>query len=103
MKRTQHTPGPWKVVPSAEPKTHDEDIMGNGFHIAEIVPFDGIQDRANSALIAAAPDLAAALGDIARMPCITALLGENDPESDRECGCARCVAVRTLRKAGIQE
>ncbi len=58
-----HTPGPWKIlVPDGSM------IVANGHHIASVAmggPIDGPEDRANARLIAAAPDLLAALKEAA--------------------------------------
>jgi hypothetical protein len=60
MTMTKHTPGPWAVCKAAD-RSKSHDIMGNGFHIAEMIPFDGQEDTANARLIASAPDLLAVL------------------------------------------
>jgi len=60
--RVKHTPGPWKAT---EEKIEWQ-ITGDGLHVAEIrkslyyKPYQK-QERANAALIAAAPDLLQAL------------------------------------------
>ena len=54
-----HTPGPWKVVDPAD-RHKQADIMGNGFHIAEVVE-DPMQGQANAHLIAAGPAMYEAL------------------------------------------
>ena len=52
---TKHTPGPWLVEPSPD-RTHF-DVRSDGVHL----PLYGVGGKANAALIAAAPDLLAAL------------------------------------------
>ena len=57
--RTQHTPGPWTV-------DHDA-VSHNGAHIAFAIGHDGddyATQCANARLVAAAPDLLAALQEI---------------------------------------
>jgi len=79
MDNTKHTPGPWEYVPSTE--NHGAYICGpwgstvcdcytmtvpgpfNGWK-AKPVPFHGEAMDANARLIAAAPDLLAALKDL---------------------------------------
>lgn len=67
MTTTPHTPGPWKVVnrghsPSAW-------IIGNGFYLAEMQNDAKANEQVNAdaRLIAAAPELLAALKDLARV------------------------------------
>ena len=54
----QHTPGPWHVEPSPD-RVHF-DIRADGVH----VPHGSGKGEANARLIAAAPDLLAALEDV---------------------------------------
>lgn len=67
-----HTPGPWQYVKGGAFNRErwgaivheDED---GGEHIAEICAADGVTDEADAALIAAAPDLLAALESAAKL------------------------------------
>ena len=61
-----HTPGPWELhsPTDGEPKTGDGTYCVTGWHggvIAEITPKDGRNTPDNARLIAAAPELLAAL------------------------------------------
>lgn len=62
---TKHTPGPWKLDPSFDPITNIfQQIAGGGFFVATVTHGNakGREEReANARLIAAAPDLLAAL------------------------------------------
>ncbi len=66
---TSHTPGPWAVIPTltgalsinAAPKVPVATVGGAGWHLGEDVA------KANAALIAAAPELLAALQAMVRM------------------------------------
>lgn len=60
LKNVEHTPGPWELFePSAEETTQ---LIGNGtIHIADIYMTDFPAGAADARLIAAAPELLAAL------------------------------------------
>lgn len=63
---TQHTPGPWSSSGTAGHETHGQSVVyseSSGTDIAII--YDG---KSNAHLIAAAPDLLAALDDITDLP-----------------------------------
>lgn len=91
-----HTPGPWTIE-------EDEDALGTFVHAADVVAridWSGRTpdetEQANARLIAAAPDLLAALGDCAD------LLGEVQAEwalSPRTLSPIRRAALVTIRKA----
>ena len=63
---TEHTPGPWRVDPAffpEQPKVYPDNGSGDFAHICRVnAGPDGYQ--ANARVIAAAPDLLAALEDI---------------------------------------
>jgi hypothetical protein len=59
----QHTPGPWSVRPTTKPVLIDCDLGGTKFAVAGAYHFHVSEStaEANARLIAAAPDLLAAL------------------------------------------
>jgi hypothetical protein len=95
--KAKHTPGPWEVQGSLE--TWKRTVVGqDAFPVAEVTKRRFTTD-ANARLIAAAPELAAALLATARHPgpcwCrIEPAIGEHSE--------ARCLNARdALRKAGL--
>ena len=58
---TQHTPGPWSVYHSDTPEFSGHVIHCGGPARLALVPLDSVSAEANASLIAAAPDLLAAL------------------------------------------
>ena len=52
-----HTPGPWEIVLEG----NDHVIRGERYFVAEIIGIDGYQEYDNARLIAAAPEMLAAL------------------------------------------
>lgn len=95
---TQHSPGPWAVAPSSNPKngTDWRDIVGFGtasdfapgepFYIGEAL-------ENNAYLIAAAPDLLAAL-QTAQM-CIMGYTHRNDVIENALAACHNAIAKAT--------
>lgn len=99
---TQHTPGPWSLcsAPASDPYTARNVVADNGETVATIAsgyhheqPFTLSQDeaRANARLIAAAPDLIAALSAI-RAACTRI-------EDDEEIDAAKALADAAIAKA----
>ena len=64
-----HTPGPWRAFQDAE---SCDVIAPDGYHVASVEPCNSVnpeaEQAANARLIAAAPDLLAALEQIAGYP-----------------------------------
>lgn len=93
-----HTPGPWRV--DSEPHVSLDVIAADGHSVAMMRPSHRIyaELHANANLIAAAPDLLAALK--ARMECEElCLLNPNNP-----CGnCINCSATAAIAKAEGQQ
>lgn len=90
----EHTPGPWKI--------HDEqycidEIWGDlegpidgkirGQHVCTLEQTDDGRICANACLIAAAPEMLAALRPFANYAC------------DEPCGCHNCIARAVIKKA----
>ncbi len=76
-------------------------VGGRDFHPGDIVTGDGriiaeVTSLDDSALLASAPIFLMALEAISKMPCLTVLLGEDNP--DDPCGCASCIANKALFK-----
>ena len=89
----QHTPGPWKICAKSDTIIRDQD----GKLLAATMPDFPDYSKANARLIAAAPDLAAALAALVTLA--------DDPEScegsldaDRALDAARAA----LARAGIE-
>ena len=63
MSETQHTPGPWERKDRYPLDGYKREVFGGGRHIASVHTAFGVWDanEANANLIAAAPDLLAAL------------------------------------------
>lgn len=71
MNTTKHTPGPWEVITKKSEyyghkhagfdARHPRIITDKGLAIANVVPWHGVEFAANARLIAAAPELLAAL------------------------------------------
>lgn len=77
---TQHTPGPWNVGDDS-PNEYEGPTIENIDTVIAVIPIDDINDstpeeRANARLIAAAPELLAALNYLQSMP--------NDPRAHRQ-------------------
>ena len=63
MSETKHTPGPWRIVGEMGDSPFISGTMPDGVpdHICQIIETPDAEDYANARLIAAAPDLLAAL------------------------------------------
>jgi hypothetical protein len=80
---TQHTSGPWNVGDDS-PNEYEGPTIENIDTVIAVIPIDDINDsspeeRANARLIAAAPDLLAALQHIATIAGICAITFPNSP------------------------
>ena len=69
--KTKHTPGPWTVENGKRARGYMTAVMRDGFAIADVPclrgdPYDDDEADANAHLIAAAPDLLAALQETLR-------------------------------------
>ena len=104
---TQHSPTPWRLALPGDrlfPETCTV-VAGDEYHVAitSYQPYSeheaSPQDEANAAFIVRAvnnhADLLAALRDIEQMPCLSALLDEDESE----CGCAHCRARAAIAAA----
>ena len=58
MGQHKHTPAPWRASPSDAP---EQGVYGCGYRVAQMTGGEIGRDAANARLIAAAPDLLAAL------------------------------------------
>jgi hypothetical protein len=65
MKTSQHTPGPWHNI--GDSQIHAQHANQNGLHVATIWAHGVTQTQGNALLIAAAPDLLAALQEADRL------------------------------------
>lgn len=90
---TQHTPGPWVVDRSHPDWVEGTTIWANDVVIAHAVADQHHQTEANARLIAAAPDLLAALEACLRR------LDAHDDQSAPECLAARAAIAKAT---GVQ-
>jgi hypothetical protein len=94
MKTAQHTPGPWHIEKQRAPngatyyRIHDTDDIRAV--IAQVIGDGRIEYHENVRLIAAAPDLLAALQDLANY------VGGWDEPSSHPCGKARDAIAKAL-------
>ena len=78
MTKVKHTPGPWHISSDDPLAVRAEDGDGDDWEVANAVDYCGfpeIQSKANARLIAAAPDLLAALERLAESPMFLAIEG----------------------------
>ena len=105
MKDTQHTPGPWHLSECAHQTTDTGICSGSGLHITDVNGY-GMRDdqnQANARLIAAAPDLLAALEKAGGAMIVTADHGNCELMVDPVTGgpgVACCAPARSPRKTG---
>jgi hypothetical protein len=81
----QHTPGPWRISDGVSSHVYliDGRIDGQSSAVAEIV-FAHARNPADARLIAAAPDLLAALRDVLRIATAASIgVSGNQPRLDR--------------------
>lgn len=85
---SKHTPGPWRLQPRRDVTDEYQCFLEPmGMHIPDVI------SEADASLIAAAPELLAALTQIAAMP-------HSNPTGDTLHGpCPKCIAEAAIAKA----